>query len=376
MLGLDVFELLLQFLALFGDGLAVFEGALLEGFSLGETGLQVGLEMNGPLGEGLLALLQVGLLVGQFLDGGLEFLDAGADLFLARGEFGGLLGQFGFASDELLLPRGDGFAIVVGLALGFDELSALRFELFKTFLEANIFGETAGLLLGEAFLAGQQFGSLEIDVVAGRIKGALIVAEASEARLGVGDLALEVVAADFGRLNFSNAGFSGGELGGGLLFTDGEGSDFFSGRGQLGFPLCAFAFEGPEGGFCRRDFGCALGEPAGFVAGFQLKSFDLVAYRGKRFFFVGDFLFFESEIFLALEEFDAIAAHQLHLLCELVLPGGHLFELLLEHLRGVEDGVLRTGPGTGFKGDLEGLIKGDEVGTAAGGTGGRVLRSR
>ena len=87
----------------------------------------------------------------------------------------------------------------------------------------------------------------------------------------------------------------------------------------------------------------------------------MFAFAGKLLAVIGKGFSFGGEVFLAFEEFYAVAAHQLHLLGELVLPGGHLFELLLEDFSGVQDGVLAAGAWAVVKGLIGRIVEREHV---------------
>jgi hypothetical protein len=304
----------------------------------------------------LLIVLRSGLL--QRLHGGLRLGDVFLGLIAVA--LRGILCRGGHGFDFLatlreggLLPGGGGVALFERLAGFFEFLplfldgAALVFD-----FEGGGFGAGFSLILqGACFyqgvLAGGELGDSGFKIVASGFDARGFFDEAGEGFLGSGYLSGKITAALFEITDFVEASLGLLNLRLELLFFEARGlgaGDGFLGRGlggdKLALPIVFVFLEAFK-----------FGETGGDARRLRFQAFVVLIHFGVEFLHVGaiageglafgrDFLAFEGEVLLAFEELDAIAAEQLHLLGELVFPGGHLLQLGFEHHGRIEHRIL------------------------------------
>ncbi len=160
-----------------------------------------------------------------------------------------------------------------------------------------------------------------------------------------------------------------------LRFRTGDvrGFPWPAGPWRVRAPALPFPIKFFECGTAGVDLGFLVPEAFVFFADFHVQSFDFLPIRDQPVAFIAEPFSFDGERFLPFEEFDPVAAHDFHLLCELVFPGRHLLELSFKNLRGIENGVLGgfgESLGTCVR-DANEIVRGGGAGVVGGGRGER-----
>ena len=332
------------------SGLTLFFALLARFFGSGKAPFEFGVDRElllrkAALGDDQLLLLRgesrLGFIKGTFFSD--ELLVARGDLRRLLGErffTGGNLGGTGFdrGAAFFLLGRGR-IRFVYQRTLRLDQLQTLLFQLFERGFELHFLAEMARFFFDQGTLARVKLRLFLRQIVTGFFCGSAVSIDLREGLLRSDDVGLDRLALRAEGFDFFDPRGGGGERGFGFGATALELRGRFLGGGDLLLPTLAFAVQLLKHGTRLFDFYFFFTEAFRFTADFKLKFFDLLPVGNDRFAFVGQALAFDGQRFLAFQQLDAVAAHDLHLLRQLVLPRAHLFELRLEDLGGVQDRV-------------------------------------